>query len=241
MVEVRLPTVKEHFGAGWVEGLDNFFPDLPPDKRLKVLGLLDACPNPTAVADENGLDWTINRYTECNLVDSLIMERADEVNPDLAKKMRTPYLRPTDEQPKNYDPKAVPKMYKLMVLAGSGPVRYAASRVIIEEFGRNPQWRIGDPRVSKGLHILETSLKESSKPEEFLARLADGVISADADMDAVLSHIFAREFEGEGLMFLAKRLAQSIRKYAPDLWQHYQSLTDEQKKEKGITTASLES
>lgn len=242
MPDERLPTVSQHFGAGWVKGLNNFFPDLPPDERVKILGLLDACPNPAAVVKKNGLDWTINRYTECNLVDGLLMEKADKINPTLAQKLRKSYIRPIDENPRNIDPNAIPKMYRLMILSGTGAVRYAASRIVIEQFGREPQWKIGDPRVSKGMQILETALKESSEPEEFLAKLADGLTSTDADatMDKVLGHIFAEEFQEEGQIFLAKKVALAVKEFAPALWEHYLSLTDEQMKLNGITTVSLE-
>ncbi len=239
MTEAKLPIVEIHFGAGWVPGVNNFFPDLPPDERLKMLGLLDACPNPAAIAKDYGRDRLIQRYAECNLMDAFIMVKADELNPSLAQQLRMSTPRPNSEKPMNYDPNAVPEMYTLVVFAGSNPVRYAGSRVLIEQFGRKTPWFNGTDRIKTGLSILEKSLKESSTPEEFLARLSDGVTSANADIDAVLSHIFAVEFEGEGLLFLAKKVAQAVKIHAPDLWQHYRSLSDEQKKESGITTAKL--
>lgn len=240
MSEERLLSPGKHFGAGWVKGLNNFFPDLPPQERLKVLGILDSCPNPDAVAAANGRDWTINRYTECNLVDGFMMEQADQINPKLAGKLRGFHFRPLGEKPYGYNPKAIPVLYRFMVLAGSNPVRYAASRVTIEEFGRKPPWKIGDPRVSRGMLILKASLQDSRTPEEFLARLANGVIAADADKDAVLGHIFATELEEEGTIFLAKKVAKEVKIHAPELWQHYKSLSIRQKIHAGITTVSLE-
>ncbi|MBI3385726.1 hypothetical protein HY031_01430, partial [Candidatus Gottesmanbacteria bacterium] len=169
-----------------------------------------------------------------------IMEKASQLNPALAEKLAQSHKRPNDEKPRDFDPSSAPAEYELMVLPGSTPAGYAASRVLIEQFGRNPQWKIGDERVKKGLHILRNALKRSSTPSEFLAKLANRVTFADADKDAVLSHIFAVEFENEGVIFLAKQVAQSVKAIAPRLWRRYKSLSDKQKREIGITTKSLE-
>ncbi len=230
-----------HFAKNWVEGTDNYFPDASIDERLRVLGVLDGCPNPSMVAETfGGNEKTIQRYAECNLVGGWILEKAKELNPSLYELLHQSEKRPSAEIPFNFDPRAVPSEYIHTVPEGSVPVRYAAARVLIEQFGRTPGWQIGSERVRKGFKILEDSLILSVSPQEFLGRLAEGVTNADADEDAVLSHMFAIESEEEGNIFLLKKLVAAVQTYSPKLWRRYSGMSQEQKLEIGVTTEDID-
>jgi hypothetical protein len=106
---------------------------------------------------------------------------------------------------------------------------------------RNSGWKIGDPSVKTGFENLEKAIKVSFNGPEFIANLAHNVTTGEnsANIDAVLSHLFAVEFEDEGVLFQVRDVAKAVKFYAPNLWSRYLSLTDSEKKQKGITTKIL--
>ncbi len=225
----------EYFGRMWVPGQDNFHLNLPPQERLQVLGRLDACPNPTAIAEEFGLDRLIARYAECNLVGAYIMEEATKINPELATALAISRPRLPGENPKKgFDTKAVPENYSTLLYAGSTLPRYAAPRVAIEEFGRTPPWQIGDARVSTGQQIVRSALRESKDPIDFIVMLSRMVTEADADSTAVLGHTLAVENLDEGIVTEIRQTSQMLEIGAPRLWKHYLSLSPEERQMAGI-------
>lgn len=227
-------TTTANFGTFASAGAANSCPEIDPSERLKILGWLQACPNPPLVTKEYGIDWTIHRYKECNFVGYVIMEQAKDLNPALSKQLSRPIRRPADEPAQGFDPEFVPKTHFTSLSLGSTPWGYAAPRVLIEQFGRKEPWKVGEERVNKGLEILNETITQSSTPAEFLAVLADKVTHADADPTAVLSHVFAIELKNEGAFFLVKRVANEMKAKAPELWSHYLSLTSEVTKAAGI-------
>ncbi|MCG2691466.1 hypothetical protein L6272_01420, partial [Microgenomates group bacterium] len=78
MVELpQAPTATDkNFGTFAVPGKDNFAQGLKPKQQLKILGWLQACPNPQAIAEEYTIDWTLNRYLHCNYWSAYIIDRA---------------------------------------------------------------------------------------------------------------------------------------------------------------------
>lgn len=242
--QVELPTpptlTQENFGTFWQPGHDNFAQGLPKSDRLQILGWFDACPQPHALAEFYGINWIINRYAECNLVGGYILDQAEKLNPALAAQLSKSTPRPNGEYPKVFDPQSVPDTYKKTLSPGQTPVGYASSRVLIEQYGRDPQWQIGDRRVSKGNKILELSLVTSSNPADFLATLANLVTKADANPVAVLGHIFAAEFEEEGGLSLVRQLAVAVQAKSPHLWQTYLSIKSfEEQQKAGIIPSDV--
>lgn len=221
-----------NFGTFAVPDKDNFAQELEPKQRLEILGWLQACPNPKAIAEEYGQEWTTNRYLNCNYWGAYIIDRAKTLNPPLARQLLTPISRPADEKPVGYNPESVPDSYTTTVSPGTTPWGYAAARVLIEETGRD--WKIGELRVKRAQILLEDTLKSTSSPAEFLAILASETTKADADPTKVLGHIFAVELEQEGVLFLVEKVVREIKRKTPWLWSHYLSLTPEQKQAAGI-------
>jgi len=233
------PTITDsNFGTFASPGHDNFCSTLEPTERLNTLGWLQACPNPPAIAEEFGKDWTIARYLESNFVGALIIERAQILSPYLAKKLSTSITRLIDEPAKGFDPNFIPETHLDSMSPASTPWGYGAPRALIEQFGREKPWKIGDERVMKGIKILNEAIKQSYDPSEFLAILADKITQADADPTAVLSHILAIELKNEGSFTLIKLVAEQIEKKSPELWQHYLSLTPEDTEAAGIIAKS---
>lgn len=229
----QTPTKTEtNFGTFADPGKKNFALELNPQQRLEVLGWFDACPNPNAIAKEYGLNWTLNRYLNCNFWGAYIINDARKINPSLAEQLMTSIPRPSNEQPVGYDPQLVPALYTKTVSPGTAPWGYAASRVLIEETGRD--WKIGEPKVKKAQVLLEESLQSTSSPAEFLAVFADKVTKADADPTKVLGHVFAVELQQEGVLFLVHKVVNEVKNKAPQLWNHYLSLTPEQRQAAGI-------
>lgn len=226
------------FGSYMCRGQNNFFFDVPQMRRLRILGWFDACPRPKDVAKKFGVDWTLARYSECNLLGAFILDRAGQINPILAQRLNTYIQRPSNEKPRNFDPESVPQDYAIVVYPGSTPWGYAASRVLIEQFGREKPWEIGDPRTTRGVDILYDAFEKASHPAEFLALLAGNLSKENANPTAVLGHIFAVEFDEEGVLFLAKQVATEVQKRAPELWQHYLSLSSKERKKAGILQPS---
>jgi len=233
------PTITDsNFGAFTSHGHDNFCSTLEPTERLNTLGWLQACPNPPAIAKEFGLDWTIARYLESNFVGALIIEESKTLNPSLSKELSTPIPRPLDEPAKGFDPNFIPENHLTHLSPASTPWGYGAARALIEQFGREKPWEIGDQRVMIGITLLKQAVSQSITPAEFLAVLAGKITQADADPTAVLSHVFAIELKNEGAFSLVQQVAQEMEKNSPELWQHYLSLTQEETKTAGIIAKS---
>lgn len=225
------------FGYWFAPDKDNFFLEKDPYQRLRWLGWLDGCPDPVKVAEAWGLEWVIKRYWECNFWSTWILEQVKVENSQLAVQLLTPVSLPVEHPAKGYDPDSVPASYLTTIFPASTPWGYALSRVLIEQLGR--QWRVGEERVSKGLRLLNEAIKASSTPVEFLVVLADKVTKADAGPTAVLSHVFAVELEEEGKLFLVKQVAEEVKEKASELWQHYLSLSLQEREKAGIIATSL--
>lgn len=219
----------DNFGTFWEPGFDNSGLGLPAEERLKLLGWLQACPQPQFYAQERGIEGINSRYYECSLVGAYINDRAREVKPTLGYNLTVSTPRFEDNPIGEFEPEAVPDSYDTTLNHGQRYWGYVASRVLIEQLGRDPQWQIGDVRVKRGQAILEQVLSETTeRPYEFIARLAHSVTEADADPIAVLSHVFAVEFKVEGGLVEAQLAVPFIKQYAPNLWEKYQTLTTEE-------------
>lgn len=224
-----------YFGRGRIPGENNFFPNLDLEDRVRVAGMLNACPVPNLMIETFSLEWIIDRYTECNLVGYVIEEKARELNPGLYDKMTTDTDRLAAEIPENFELEAVPTDYQEVLRCGASAVGYAASRILIEQFGREEgPWKIGSQRVKRGYELLEEALRESVEPTEFIVRLADLVTDHDADTNAVLGHLLAVELTEESLYSQIHEIGDQMRRNAPGLWEYYLSLTPEQREEVGI-------
>lgn len=240
--ELHIPN--NFFGNFWIPGENNFFPDLPDEERIFILGMLDACPEPKTMIKTFSLEWIIRRYSECNLVGAFIIEKAKEINPDLAEQLLAKRSREDDELPQYFEKEAVPSDYVKNLYPGSSITGYAASRILIEQFGRENKeekrenWKIGDERVKRGFAILQTALKTTSKPINFLIRLAKLVSEADADPTAVLGHLLAVELKNEGSYTQIREIITVLPSLAPELWQHYLSLSEKEKESARILTLS---
>jgi hypothetical protein len=237
------PAVLDHnkyFGTFYIPGeRDNFFMDLPLEERVLVLAMLDACPEPQNMIETFAHQWIINRYKECNYVSGLIVEKAKELNKHVANQMLAKKPRLPGEVPQGYEPEAVPDDYEEYLYPGAQAVGYAASRVLIEQFGRQEPWQIGDERVKKGFYLLESALKVSRDPIEFLVVLAQFVTLADAEPKAVLGHLLAIELKGEGIYTQIKQIGRKMRSSAPELWECYCELTPQERAEAGMLPIEL--
>jgi hypothetical protein len=223
-----------HFGEYWIPGQNNFFPDLETEAKVLVLGMLDACPVPHTMIEQFSADWIIARYTECNLVGGFILEKAKELNPLLYKQLTCIRYRRSDEKPTGFEEVAVPADYEVLLYPGSSAAGYAASRILIEQFGRKKPWQIGEDRVKVGLQVLEESLLAARSPIDFLVLLAAGVTERSADMTAVLSHLLAVELLEEAIYTQIKQICVAMRDRAPRLWGYYLSLNREERNKAGI-------
>lgn len=231
-----------YFGRGWIPGEDNSFSDLPKPERVRVLGMLDACPEPSKMVEVYDYDWIIARYTECNMMGTsgFILQKAKELNPNLASQFQTKIPRIKGENPEGYESDAVPSDYEVNLYPGSSAAGYAASRILIEQFGRSEPWKIGDERVKKGFYLLEEALQEAQTPIEFLVILAAKVVKADAHPTAVLGHLLAVELKGEGIFTQIREIANVLQTRAPELWDYYKNkLTPEERDKSGILPLSI--
>lgn len=227
------------FGSLWTPGKNNFFNDLSPKQQLAALARRDACTTPSEVVGTYGQEWTIDRYTQCNLVGGLIMDQAKIQNPVLHAELTQHRLRKKDEAPAGFESQAVPADYKKVIYAGAKPVLYAASRVLIEGFGRVPPgevWPIiGSPRVQESMDVLYETLQTAKKPAEFLAKLSRGMVGIrGVSVDAVLGHVLAVELTQENAKTEIKQVVRALQKHAPDLWWYYVGLSPKEIKSGGM-------
>lgn len=190
---------------------------------MKATGSLDGCPNPLKIAKDFTEEWAIARYTECSLVSSFIIDQAKSINHILASNLSCSKLR-----------HAVPNDYMTILSPGSSLPGYAASRILIEMFGRKPPWKIGDERVKQGIDLLHQTFGKTSDPIEFVVLLAEAVVTAGIDPTAVLGHLLAVEHLDEGLYTDIKTTWAFICKKAPSLQKHYLSLIHQQRLDFGI-------
>lgn len=203
-----------------------------PEGLARAMAWSQACPNPKAVMAEYGVIWTLQRYAECNFCYGLIFAQAERYNPALALELTRGIWRPDGEPVGAYDPLAAPQMHRWLMSRLSTPWGYALPRVLIEQFGRADEKT--DQRILRGLNILERVTKTAQTPQELLARLANAVIKADAQPEAVLGHVLAVELEHEGAGSALVTVAQALKRHAPRLWQYYESLSPDKRQEDGM-------
>jgi hypothetical protein len=228
-----------YFGQGWIPGENNFYPDLRPEQKIFILGMLDACPEPQKMINSFSLKWIIDRYTECNLVGSFILAKAHELNPPLALQLVTKRPREDGEVPHDFEPEAVPSDYQENLYHGSAVAGYSASRILIEQFGREKPWEIGNERTQEGFYILESALQRSKSPIEFIVILAQLVSKNKANPNAVLGHLLAVELQNEGIISQIREIGKKLQVLAPELWNHYLALTPQERESFGILPLEL--
>jgi hypothetical protein len=205
-----------------------------PEGLARMMAWSQACPNPKAVMTEYGVMWTLRRYSECNFCYGWLFDRAEKLNEPLAQELVKGIWRGAQDKVGAYDPLFTPDHHKWLMSEMSTAWGYALPRVLIEQFGRDGNRN--QDRMLKGIAIAESVIKKSKTPAEFLARLSNEVVKADADPAAVLGHVFAVELESEGAGSSITLTVQAIKRHAPQLWEFYRGLSPDQRARAGMMT-----
>jgi len=240
MVDVD-PNIKYGVGFGTSTGVDSSLADLEAKEQLQKLGWSHACTDPKKVVKEFGMDWAVNRYAECNFWHGYILGRAKIINPELYGQLISAIPRSAGEPVGSYDSQAVPPSHQTQMSPMSTPWGYALSRVLIEQFGRGKNRQERTPqRTDTGLQLLDQALEDSPDPVNFLVRLSEAVVQADADPLAVLGHVLSVEvFQEANCVTLYTAIRERIKQSAPTLWtayQKWQQFPEDQQKQYGIAS-----
>ncbi len=239
-------------------GNDPTILDLSAEERVRLSAFRHACPRPASVINKYGKQWFASlpgeeqvwvtseqirehgieaaraRYDECDFVfTQWICGLAQKYNPDLLKKLTSPTLRQPSEPVGIFERNRVPRSHMEDMSPLSTLVGYALPRVFIEGAGRGKDrtWE----RYFQTMETLERLIKESQTPAELLAKLAEAVTQQEADPIATLSHVLEPGILDEENNHIEYSLiAEALAQYAPSLWKKYQSLTPQERQEKGI-------
>ena len=218
------------FGEGTFLGDkdDNFFGQ-PIKRRVEQMAWSHACPVREEVIGKYGEEWALRRYAECNFVFGLIIESAAGCNFPLYFRLLEPVNRVETENPSpNIKPKNVPPNFGMFMSPMSTPYGYALPRVLIEQFGRDDK-RTGD-RIFRGLKIVDRKVKIHTDPIGLLVSVGEAVIKADADSEAVVSHILSKGIlEEEGCVTMFKKIMSQMKSRASLLWLTYQKMLSDKK------------
>lgn len=221
------------FGKGIFLGDDPTILRLSPKERLMVSAWRHACPRPKEVSAKYGLEWTRQRYDECDFIFSSLIVKHAEANPELHRQLTTPAKRLAGEPIGVHESGAVPISHQTEMSPLSTPWGFALPRVFIEQAGRgaNRSWE----RYDKAIDLLDEAIAQSTTPIELLARLSELVVTADADPMSVLSHIFEPGIlEEENCRTMYNQIAEAVRQKAPTLWEQYNRLPQEEREKAGM-------
>lgn len=223
----------QDFGRGIFLGDDRNILSLSPEERLMVSAWRHACPRPQEVSRNYGLEWTRQRYDECDFVFSSLIVRHSESKPKLYRQLTASVQRLPGEPIGVHESGAVPLSHQTEMSPLSTPWGFALPRVFIEQAGRN-QHRNWD-RYEKAITLLDEAISQSTAPIELLANLSELVVKADADPMSVLSHVFEPGIlEEENCRTMYNQIAEAVEQKAPTLWAQYTSLSQEEREKAGI-------
>ncbi len=221
------------FGRGKFMGNNPGILLLTPEQRLQVSAWRHACPRPGEVSREYGLEWTRQRYDECDFVfSSLIIKQAKD-KPGLYQLLTSSVPRLPNEPMGYHEADIVPESHQTEMSPLSTPWGYALPRVFIEIAGRG-QERSPD-KYLKALDMLNEAVQKSNTPVELLANLSETAIKSGVTAEKILGHIFAPGIlEEENCITMFNQIADSTRQYAPTLWEYYSKLPIAQRKKLGL-------
>ncbi len=194
-----------------------------------------ACPARNAVVEKFGAEWTLERYASCNIVmEKLVFETAERLNPKLLKMLTTPVPRLEGEPVGDFEEGAVPESHLTEMSPGSTSYGYSLPRVIVAAIGRGNDGRLAikHERLPAIADMVEHAIEVSKTPYELLARIAQGSVTIGADSTEVLGHIFAQGIIKEGnCVTQYKEIETELEKNAPTLWTIYSQMSASEKRE----------
>lgn len=227
------------FGQGSFVGKAMQQPDffeLPTEEQARIAGWVDGCPvveeliDPANTSPGRGPENMLNRYASVNFWFSYISREVKEHNPDLYDQLMTPLSRELDEPVGKHESESVPsgyvdELYPMNTLAGFG-----IPRIFVEQLGEGEKSDVTD-RMTRGLQIVETAIKDSNSPLELLAKIGEGlVVSGDVSPEQVLKHTMSvgwvEEHNASSTIELFKSVLADT---APTIWNAYSDLDKNQK------------
>lgn len=223
----------KEFGRGIFLGDDPAILNLAPENRLKLSAWRHACPRPSQVSNEYGLEWTRRRYDECNFVFSSLICAHAKAKPALYNALTTPVPRHPNEPVGVFEPGAVPESHTSEMSPLSTLWGYALPRVFIEQAGRENNRTV--ERYLQATDLLDRAINDSETPIELLANLSEAVIYDSADPIAVLGHVLEPGIlMEENCYTMYREVITVLETIAPTLWQHYNTLTPRERDAHGI-------
>lgn len=202
------------------------------EKLTKEEAWAHACPVPEDVIREFGADWTLERYSSCDEVFGEIVRMASEIDFAL-------YYRLTDYTPRvegeyhdrKLKKKYIPKDFWKEMPPLTTPWGYALPRILIEQFGRGDEnGPRTDKRVENGKLLIKEAIEESRTPIELVVKLSRKVCQADANPETVLAHLMAKGIlKEEGCKTMFREISNMLQREAPELWEVYLKMLNEEK------------
>jgi hypothetical protein len=202
---------------------------LPKQTQLAVMAFWHACPRPNEVARNYGIDWTIQRYKECNEFTQILWNQARS-NDKLHQALTTPKQRLHDEPVGLFESGHVPSNHQNVISPLSGLSGYSPARVALEVRGRETSKtnRPSHKGHQRALEMVRASIGETEDVPVFLAMLANRAAVDDTYMVselAVLDHILpAGIFEEQNNKTEFRGVADALQEFAPTVWKAYASL-----------------
>ena len=236
-----------NFGRGRVVGddprlLDLYMNPKTREKFLRIAAWEHACPIPDEVYKEFGVDWTIERYLECNFVWGYILDVAEQLNPELYQQLSDPVLRKFDEPMGKHEQGRIPKSHKTFMSPLSTLYGYALPRVFLEIAGRGKHRT--QERYLYAMEQLESAVKVSHKPTELLARLTNAAQSNEMTrvravklLDHVLPAGIVKE---ENNVSQCREVVEMLETYAPAVFRTYKRLSPKKRKKLSLASIPLE-
>lgn len=228
------------FGRGTFMGDDPSIQTLSDSDRLYVSAWRHACFQPTAVEATYGIEWTRQRYDECDFVTGLILEHIQKRGPEkqkLYKALTTSKLRDFSQLPSEYighhEKDRVPNSQRKERAPLATLVGYSLPRVFIEIAGRGDKrnWTL----YKKALDLLDKAIDISDKPEELVARLAEFAAVDGVSRETLLSYVLEPQVLVEQNSNADyRRMIDALKTHSPILWAKYIRMNTEERKKAGI-------
>ncbi len=235
------PFQSKDFGRGRVVSDDSRLLDLYMNKKtrkkfLRIAAWAHACPIPDEVFNGFGVNWTIERYLECNFVWGYMLDVAKQLNPELYQQLSDPVLRKFNEPMGRHEKGRIPKSHKTFMSPLSTLYGYALPRVFLEIAGRGK--KRNKERYLHAIKLFESSVKVSHTPTELLARLTNAARwneKARIRTTVLLDHVLpAGVLKEEHNVSQYREVVEMLQKYAPVVFRRYKRLSPEAKKKVGL-------
>ncbi len=208
-------------------------------EKAKYFGKRVGCPSVLSLVQERGGDSMAKRYAEILLYYPMILDSVRKVRPDIASQIEGPLDRLPNEPLTVYDKEWIPRENLTQIPGPETPWGYALPRLVTAYTYESKTEGDNGDRLSRVLTYFDKTLAQLTNidnADSLLLKFAERLVTeGNADPKLMLRRTISQgKMVQDSFYTYFRRIVESMEKHAPMLFDAYNSLGAQQKKDLGI-------